>query len=731
MPLSIVLQSNATWVSSGYGSTTNLLRKMWQSMGHRVAVFANFGLEGGFITVDGVEVLPRGVQQWGDDVVWAHCQRWGADLLITNIDTFVLRNYGSGKKPWIPIVPVMEDPLSPGIANSLRGAHSLVSISKYGKQTLEDKGWGSTLIPLPVDTGKFFPLNRRDAKTFMSAYTGFPADAYVVGHVGMNRGNRKGHDLLIRAFAKFLAEVPNAYLYIHTHSRQHDGLNLEGLVNDLGIASHVKFPDAYDAFYGKPDDWMNALFNSFDIYVQPSRNEGQGMPLWEAFAVGCPVIATENTALSEAISEAEGIALPVINKEWLQGEGYAYPTSSDAILEALLSAHQKWSTDYISMHNRQWAIENVSVNVVGHKWQQFLLDHEKKLRFTPQYRPWGGGRPKVIQVSTTVQNCGVGAYTRALMAGFGDTTDCECIEIRTLTSANDIPPCDIVHIQHEPSVVPPNDVLEPIMDSLRKRGTKVVTTYHNVIPDIVNAHLSNNLTDMAMIHWPPPGMKTEDKRVYLIGGMGCPTFTNIRDDLRPAIRAQCGFSNDDVIISTFGFAAVGRGHVEVPMEMIATMKVREELKLLLPGNFLNEEGKSYVHDTVHRLVEEHGLKGRIVTVDQFLPDTEVLRRLWMSDVGYLYLGSDTLSSSSAIRYFISARLPLVITPSTHFGDVRRGVVVTDTFSLPEFVAKILDLADDVPLRARLSRDHKETYDWWVWPKFAERHLAAYKRCLGV
>lgn len=730
MSLRILFQSNCIWVSSGYGTTTRNIANILRRIGHEVGIFASFGLEGGKLSYDGFEIFPRGNDIWGNDIVWSHVKAFGADILITNIDTHVLRNYGNSYKPWIPIVPVMEDPLAPATAGSLNGAFSLVSISEYGKTVLQDKGYTSTMIPLPVDVGAFFPTDKREAKRAIGGAIGIPEDCYFLLNVGMNRGDRKGHDLLLRAFQMILSEIPNAYLYIHTDVGQPDGQRLDNMRDKLGLQDRVKFPSRYDVFMGQSHSWMQTLYNAADVYIQPSRNEGQGMPVYEAAACGDIIIATECTALTEFIVRAQGIGLPIINKRPTASEAWTYDTSAEAVASAVIEARSKWGIGYCSAINRQLATEKVSLPVIGFQWQDFLLNIEKKVRYAPFVRPFVGKIPKVAMVFTQVNNCGVGQYTRMLNASIGEATDVIPVDILSL-DPKAVGDADIVHVQHEPSISPKN--LEGSMREWKNEGQRVVVTYHNIDPNLVSHHLNDQLVDLALIHWPPIGHEIpKDPRIKILGGMGCPVFDPPKWDTRVEMRKIFSLKPESRVISTFGFASVGRGHFEVPEEMVAYLVANSdvEMQIITPGNFLNDLGLQIVYQNLIDLATRYNLRDRIHLLTDFMPDREVLQRLWCSDVGYLYLGVNTMSSSSAIRFFISARLPTVITPTTHFTDVKRGIVCTDGFGLAEFCQVIIGLLNDSEKRNRLAREHQYTYEHWKWPAFGERILAIYKECLG-
>jgi glycosyltransferase involved in cell wall biosynthesis len=57
-----------------------------------------------------------------------------------------------------------------------------------------------------------------------------------------------------------------------------------------------------------PAEQLDALFRDAVALVYPSTYEGFGLPLAEAMATGCPVIASDRTALPEVVGDA-GILL--------------------------------------------------------------------------------------------------------------------------------------------------------------------------------------------------------------------------------------------------------------------------------------------------------------------------------------------------------------------------------------------------------------------------------------
>ena len=120
----------------------------------------------------------------------------------------------------------------------------------------------------------------------------------------------KGPDLLLRAWAKVVADQPDAELVVVGEGSLESALRNE--VVELGIESRV-------AFAGRATRTeVRAYLDGCDCLVVPSRAEGLGRVILEAFARERPVVAAAVGGIHELIEEGEtGFLVPPLDEDAL------------------------------------------------------------------------------------------------------------------------------------------------------------------------------------------------------------------------------------------------------------------------------------------------------------------------------------------------------------------------------------------------------------------------------
>ncbi len=120
---------------------------------------------------------------------------------------------------------------------------------------------------------------------------GLPLAAeFVFGTVG-RLSEVKGHDILLKSFAKVSREIPNSCLVIAGEGRLEQ--ELRALAEALNINSQV-------FFLGFREDIPNVL-RVLDCFVLPSLSEGHPLSLLEAMAACVPVIASNVGGIPEIL----------------------------------------------------------------------------------------------------------------------------------------------------------------------------------------------------------------------------------------------------------------------------------------------------------------------------------------------------------------------------------------------------------------------------------------------
>ncbi|MDO8565325.1 MAG: glycosyltransferase [bacterium] len=118
----------------------------------------------------------------------------------------------------------------------------------------------------------------------------------------------KGLDVLLYAWARFIAKYPNAELRILGNGEEKE--NLKELADTLEINESVKF-------LGYVNN-VKEYLDTFDIFCLPSRSEALPYSLLETGAVGLPVIATRVGGIPEIIETGvNGILIEPGNPEEL------------------------------------------------------------------------------------------------------------------------------------------------------------------------------------------------------------------------------------------------------------------------------------------------------------------------------------------------------------------------------------------------------------------------------
>ena len=188
---------------------------------------------------------------------------------------------------------------------SVRRAEAVVTVSDFCRRRLVERlGVDSqrvAVLPAPVDpslgTGER-PLGATPPD-LSHPFVLYPAVAYP----------HKNHEVLLRALARLVADGVDVGL-VATGARGPLDTKLDKLADKLGVG------ERWHRVGRLPAAVLDGLFRQAVALVFPSRYEGYGLPVVEAMARGCPVVAADAGALPEVVGSGGHLLNPDDDVLW-------------------------------------------------------------------------------------------------------------------------------------------------------------------------------------------------------------------------------------------------------------------------------------------------------------------------------------------------------------------------------------------------------------------------------
>jgi len=199
-----------------------------------------------------------------------------------------------------------------------------------------------------------------------------------------NQWLHKNHDLLLRALSWLNKNKNTRVNLVLTGFGKEDGYPLQGKLKEYGIAQQV-----YHLGYVAVEE-LAYIYVHAQFLVFPSLFEGFGIPLVEAMASGCPILASRATSLPEIGGEAACYFNPASAEEL--GMAILH-LLNDAELRADLAARGRkraklFSADKLaSRHLEAFSQAAASFSMRKYYWYRFVYKyyHAGKILMIPQF----------------------------------------------------------------------------------------------------------------------------------------------------------------------------------------------------------------------------------------------------------------------------------------------------------------------------------------------------------
>jgi glycosyltransferase involved in cell wall biosynthesis len=258
-------------------------------------------------------------QVFGYDKLWFLVNELKPDILFILNDPWIINTAISKKRVDTPYLktmayyPIDSGPLKKEWATTLTGLDAQVCYSNFAEKivTTANGKRPDNLYQVyhGVNRKTYFPINQQQAR----ATLGLPLDAFVVGMVARNQ-YRKRFDLLMRAFTEFAEDKPEAKLYLHTAVKD-IGFDIVDLSDQFNMGDKLILTEDMSASKGVPEDFLNVIYNTFDVNCLISLGDGFGLPVAESMATGCAQLVSDHSCLKELVDGHGG--LTVKNATWL------------------------------------------------------------------------------------------------------------------------------------------------------------------------------------------------------------------------------------------------------------------------------------------------------------------------------------------------------------------------------------------------------------------------------
>lgn len=237
------------------------------------------------------------IQLWDPDVVVVALDLPLQARLHATFQQFLRRGIPNvPDRKYIAITPLENGPLCMSWAAPLFAMDAVFFISELGKQEAHKVGvLKAEHLQIGVDTVSWRPALPEE-KFKLRDGLGIPQDAFVVLTVADNQ-ERKNLWAGMKAVSelKKQTERPIRYILV-TREQSPFGWKLRDLAVSLGInQEYVPFER------GMPRNDLWGLYAVADVYLQPSKAEGLGLPVLDAMAAKVPVVATDTGALHELL----------------------------------------------------------------------------------------------------------------------------------------------------------------------------------------------------------------------------------------------------------------------------------------------------------------------------------------------------------------------------------------------------------------------------------------------
>ena len=297
-------------VQSGIGKVSQqVVNALATQTDHEIYVFSADNQRGSYIKIGNITFLGRAKDPEGSDVI----PNYKFDAIINYATAGIMFNRMYLYKLGIPVYAyqmIDNSPPSKAEIAFLRRSNYIVPPTDFYCRDIckfapELRAKLTEVIAHPVSES-YKPMKRADARKaiFQQQYEEFK-DKFVIGYVAQNH-MRKGITELFNVFQRFQQKHSDAVLMMTSEPHPERKEDFEGYDLELEVARRGIPKERVLFIPNVPEQYMPALYNSFNLTLHPSYSECFGLPILESLSCGTPVIATDAMCMSDWITDSNG-----------------------------------------------------------------------------------------------------------------------------------------------------------------------------------------------------------------------------------------------------------------------------------------------------------------------------------------------------------------------------------------------------------------------------------------
>ena len=293
-----------------------------------------------------------------------------------------------------------------------------------------------------------------------------------------------------------------------------------------------------------------------------------------------------------------------------------------------------------------------------------------------------------------------------------------------IVRAAEAAPESVLLVHAEPAFFGSDYGFMDVLDSARENaGAKVVFCCHWFSPAFAERWSPH--VDAFVTHREYADLSGSCRVVVI--PLGCSTYVPSRDRLD--MRVKYNLPLDSTIMTTLGFLAKWKRFPVAVNEVMKRLQGTKKMFLQILTPFPHHGDVDRQMPEMLRVLSRYATPYYFST--DFRPDTELLDRVYLSDLGFLFHGQDTGSVSAATKTFVSARTPLVVTKSTHASDLSGGVLRVNDLDPASFAEVVVAAATTPSFLNGLRSEMESEYERVNMAAVARQYETLFDDLTGV